>query len=230
MRKFIEWLKNLVFPINCVACGRENTLLCFGCRAQLKILRWQECPRCRKANIHGEVCCGKDFYLARLVVTFRYQQNDIIQKLVKQFKYRYSLELARYLRRALWKQVVEYFCPPDYIFVPVPLDKKRRRERGFNQAEVLLEGSGPTWNCLARKVNQRHQAGLPRAERLENVRGLFSLKDGFDLKGQRLLLIDDVATTCATLNECAKVLLAGGAKEVSALVLARGMTTRKLGN
>ncbi len=222
MRNFIKWVLNLVLPMRCVACGRDKTLLCYGCADKLKILRHQECPRCRKANKSGRVCCGTDFVLNRLVVTFRYQQNDIIQKLVKQFKYHYSLELARYLRRAMMKQIIEYFCPPDYIFVPVPLDKKRRRERGFNQAEVLAENIGPMWDCLQRKVHDRHQAGLNRRERLTNVIGLFSLKEGFDVRRKRLVLIDDVATTGATLNECAKVLLEAGAKEVSALVLARG--------
>lgn len=222
MKNLIRRILDFVLPQRCVGCSKEGILFCFECQRKLVKLAKQECPQCRRVNEGGRVCCGGFFRFSRLIVTFRYQQNDMIQKLVKQFKYKFSIELARILRREMFEQLMIHFNPLEYILVPVPLDKKRLKERGFNQALLLAENMGEVLDCLARKVNEKHQAGLKRAERLTNVQGLFSLKEGFELEGKRVILIDDIATTGATLNECAKVLIAAGAKEVSALVLARG--------
>lgn len=111
--------------------------------------------------------------------------------------------------------------------VPVPLHRLRQRERGFNQAEELALGLSedtkvPVVKALQRVVATRQQAHLTRAQRWENIRGAFSLAPKANVKGKRLILIDDVLTTGATVETCARVLQKAGAAEVVVLTVARG--------
>jgi ComF family protein len=112
------------------------------------------------------------------------------------------------------------------MIVPVPIHRSRLVHRGFNQAIILGErlsaGTGiPLYRTALRKVKDTvPQVGLPRAERLLNVRGSFAVSRREVVKDRRILLIDDVATTGSTINEAAKVLMKGKAQRVDALVLA----------
>jgi len=112
------------------------------------------------------------------------------------------------------------------LVVPVPLSKKRKKERGFNQAKILAYplakkvGVPFDTECIKRIKETRSQVGLTIKERKFNVANAFSTDQIF-VKSKRILLVDDVATTGATLNECAISLLQAGAKEVYALTLAR---------
>jgi ComF family protein len=110
--------------------------------------------------------------------------------------------------------------------VPVPLYHRRRRERGFNQARELARELGrarrlPVRDCLRRRRETPSQVGLRRGARWENMRNAFDLKGGFDVAGQNLLLIDDVFTTGATTNACARVLAAAGAGRLAVLTVSR---------
>ena len=119
--------------------------------------------------------------------------------------------------------------------IPVPLHRRRRRERGFNQARELADALGfPVIEALQRTRPTLAQAGLPAARRRSNVSGAFAPAEGRWLErwfrpgpsgvDGILLLVDDVATTGATLNECARALMAMGAGEVRALTAARAVT------
>jgi len=113
--------------------------------------------------------------------------------------------------------------------VPVPLARSRRRERGYNQSEVLAAGLGRRWNLpvradlLARTRATATQTRLTPGERLTNVAGAFRAVEaaGGRLRGAHVVLVDDVVTTAATLNACAAALVAGGARIVSYLTFAR---------
>lgn len=106
--------------------------------------------------------------------------------------------------------------------VPVPLHWIRQYRRGFNQAEELARGVGlPVVDALRRSRRTVTQTDLPEGQRLANVSGAFRLRRGVTICGQVLVLVDDVSTTGATLDACARVLLAGGAAEVRALTAAR---------
>lgn len=110
--------------------------------------------------------------------------------------------------------------------VPVPLYHRRLRMRGFNQARELAEGLGrtrkiPVRDCLRRDRETSSQTGLERAARWENVQGAFTVKGRFDVTGQNLLLIDDVFTTGATTNACARALAEAGAGRLAVLTISR---------
>lgn len=110
--------------------------------------------------------------------------------------------------------------------VPVPLYHRRLRTRGFNQAKELARGLGkardlPVRSCLRRDRETPSQTGLERRARWENMQNAFTLKGGFDVAGQNLLLIDDVFTTGATTNACARVLAEAGAGRLAVLTVSR---------
>ena len=115
--------------------------------------------------------------------------------------------------------------------VPVPLHRRRRRERGFNQAADLSRGLGlPLVHALRRARPTPPQVGLSAEERLDNVRDAFALRRTFSLRTLRqrvVVLVDDVATTGATLEACARVLRMAGASEVRALTAARVVSERR---
>ena len=108
------------------------------------------------------------------------------------------------------------------LVVPVPLHRRRRRARGFNQAEELARHLGLEWkNVLRRTRATSSQTDLPAARRHANVRNAFSLKKSHAVDGLTVLLVDDVSTTGATLNACAVALRRAGARDVRALTAAR---------
>jgi ComF family protein len=108
------------------------------------------------------------------------------------------------------------------LVVPVPLHVRRERARGFNQAEDLAHALGlPVSRALKRRRHTQSQTDLPAEQRHSNVRNAFRLRWGADVRGKCIVLVDDVSTTGATLDACARVLLKGGAREVRALTAAR---------
>jgi ComF family protein len=115
---------------------------------------------------------------------------------------------------------------PWHALVPVPLYHRRRRERGFNQASELARGVAmkrqiPVLECLYRYRETVSQTKLERAARWENMSGAFQMKRGFDVRGQNLLIVDDVFTTGATVNACAQALAEAGAGQLAVLTVAR---------
>ena len=113
------------------------------------------------------------------------------------------------------------------IVVSVPLHPKKKRQRGFNQAEIIAQETARLLeleyvkDALVKDRNTPPQTSMTADERRRNVRGVFSLKKREEVEGRRVLLVDDVYTTGATLRECSQVLIRGGAREVRALTLAR---------
>ena len=139
-------------------------------------------------------------------------------------KYDRRPSIARHLARRMRAAGTEVLAGAD-ILVPVPLHRSRQRERGFNQARQLAKHLGlPVVNALRRIRSTPSQADLPASKRLANVRGAFATRA--DVDGLTIVLVDDVATTGATLNACAAALLDAGAKEVRALTAAKAVARR----
>jgi ComF family protein len=139
-------------------------------------------------------------------------------------KYRREERLASYLGRRMAQ--AESSRPYDLI-VPIPLHKNRLRERGFNQALLLAREIGKAWKTevdpflLVKARPTPPQAALKGEERRKNLRGAFEVRRPERIEGKRVLLVDDVCTTGATLEEAFRTILKAGAQEVEALVLAR---------
>ncbi len=173
------------------------------------------CAHCREQTWH--------FDWARAA----YRTSGQVHEAVTGFKYHDQF----YRRAQLVAWLVEAFDRHAagqgwYALVPVPLHHRRRRARGFNHARELADGLGrarglPVLDCLVRARETPQQVGLSRQGRWENVAGAFRLKREFDLTGRPLLLIDDVLTTGATTNACARVLASAGAGRRAVLTISR---------
>jgi len=227
-----------LFPIFCLSCQKEGFWLCEKCLGQAKILDFQVCPVCEK-NItdKGFLCSdcqiSQKSPLTGLISAISYE-NPGVKHLVHHFKYRFISGIAEPLAKLIFKAWLQNDGPlPDFL-TPVPLHPRRLRWRGFNQSLLLAEKISsdlaplmnlPVLDILERKKYNQPQMNIKNyQERLENVKGIFGVKSNFDkkiIKNKTILIIDDIATTGATIFECAKVLKVNGAKKVFAAVVAR---------
>lgn len=238
---------SVIFPLNCLGCNQSGLLVCEKCLNSIDSLEFQECPGCRRRSVRGIFCgekCRQRLFadgccFNQLIVCSRYDKNGLLKKIIERFKYKFTEELSGVLSGMIVLQAEKLFKKNDQDsakmavetwIVPVPLHKKRRKERGYNQAELLSLGLVDSFGwkivrLLKRTFYTQPQAHLSRKERLKNLKDAFVLRKGVDgsfLAGKRIVLTDDVCTTGSTLNECAKVLKKAGAEEIVALVLARG--------
>ncbi|MBI5754376.1 ComF family protein [Candidatus Peregrinibacteria bacterium] len=242
--KFADLL-DFIFPKKCLGCGEEDGYLCPLCKEELRLLKMQCCPSCRTKNSDGKFCgkkptgdaspCVENFSFDQLLVCLEYSKMHLISKMIVQFKYRFSQDLALVLGKIMKHQLAIFsqslkIGGENLLLVPVPLSEKRLKYRGFNQALVLAEylvenfSGMQLFDCLGRKDGAQQQAGKLRSERLKNLQDKIFYKNEFGeiLKNKNVILVDDIATTGTTLNECAKILKANGAAKVCGLVLARG--------
>ena len=217
---------DLIYPPKCAICGTSGVFLCERCIATLPPTDGRRCDRCwlplRGPDCHA--CAEHPGLLAHLRSAYRYEGG--VRHAVHAFKFGGQSSLAPDLGRLLAEAYEQHRLEADVI-VPVPLTGSRRRIRGYNQAllvatELSKHTGVPVLEALRRKGHSATQAGSTSAEeRRRNVEGVFTPAKGQSVNGARVLLIDDVATTGATLNACAAVLLDGGAASVSGLTLAR---------
>jgi ComF family protein len=180
------------------------------------------CPRCGIPATAIEGPCGRCrtgetiFDYARSAVFF----NDTARELVHHLKYAGRVSLARPIGRILGQTIKEHDFSAAVV-IPVPLHRKRERERGFNQAQLIAKALPlpVDTSILRRRKNTVTQTGLSRSERSRNLAGAFEVFG--NLKGQTVLVIDDVLTTGATMNEIAKTLKRAGANRVEVVTFAR---------
>lgn len=226
---------DIIFPSHCMLCGtamgEAAARLCDPCDVVLaRERRTPACPKCARSVAPFEVsdgrckaCRGRRLPVVGMVRVATYA--DAFSTLVRSYKYhgRQSLEpalggwLAEAVDVAPWRDRVE-------AVVAVPTFWRRRVTRPLHAAEALAAVAAkglrlPNVSLLRRTKGGPHQIGLTYRERLQNVRGAFELRRSAALRDARLLIIDDVKTTGATVNECAKVLRRAGAAEVYAAVL-----------
>ena len=218
---------DLIFPKFCYGCRKIGEYLCSNCLKDISILKFQKCPKCMRRSSDGKFCkfkCKRSYYFDQLIVCSDYQKNPILNKIIHDFKYRYCKDLKDLLGSILDQQL-ENFDLKDYYLVPVPMHKSNLRERGFNQSLLLAEylKDFRLLDCLEKIELTQNQSKLNKKDRLINLNGSFSLKAKHKtgIKNKKIVLLDDVATTLSTLNECTKVLKNAGARTVTGLVLAR---------
>lgn len=225
---------DILFPVECLACGSENEWLCDKCLSNIKLQTEQTCPLCEKVSTpDGRTCfaCKKNSSLDALLVCASYREK-IISKTVHNFKYRFVENLSVPLGKIMVQKIAYSDIPLPDLLLPIPLHSKRLRWRGFNQASLLTKRLSAeiapgieipiSENILFRTRFTRAQMKIKNyQQRRANIRNAFEISDPEKIKGKTILLIDDIATTGATLFECAKTLKENGAREVFAIVIAR---------
>jgi ComF family protein len=224
--------------------GLSAILAEFLCGTCNRLIQWIHAPLC--------TCCGRPFdspqgvdhpcgdcredpggyNRARAAAVY----HGVFKALICAYKYQYRVELAMPLSRIMWRTLTRYWDPRQIdCIVPVPLHNRRLRERGFNQAELMLRAWPAVSQTAGRHqrppalwadnlVRSRYtppQIGLNRDQRVDNMLDAFQLSDPSAIRGCRILLVDDVLTTGATVNACTRVLLRAKAASVEVLTLAR---------
>lgn len=225
-----------LFPISCIACGKSGKWLCKKCLNKISLKTEQVCPYCeKKITPNGYTCfdCKEKFFLDGLLVAASYRDR-IISTAIHLYKYRFVEDFSRILGDIMLKSIRHSELPLPDIIIPVPLHKRRLRHRGFNQSELIAnyiaEKIAPGFpiaveNNLLERFRYTHPQMEIRnqAKRKKNIEKAFKIpKNKLELvNNKRILLVDDVTTTGATIFECAKTLKKSGASEVFATVIAR---------
>jgi ComF family protein len=236
----LRGLCDTVFPRICVVCGavlsgNRKDCFCFKCLSRISFVKPPICSCC---GLPFFDCGGTDhlcsecislpqyFSIARSVGRYETTLRDAIHR----FKYKGKIAVGEALGRLMAEYKFDSFSIEDYsLIMPVPLHRRRLRERGFNQSLVLAkEVAGRhsinlDFTTLKRVIYTEPQVNLDRKKRGSNVKGAFKITDSERVKGKRVVLIDDVYTTGSTLRECARVLIRSGAADVAALTLARAV-------
>ncbi len=218
---------DLLFPQHCVGCGKEGEFLCYSCRQSLPRITPPLCPRCGRPQPSGILCPSCVSWSAKIDgIRSPFRFDGTMREAIHQLKYRNLRALAVPLAKLLQDYLITNPVPAE-ILVPVPLHRKRLRERGYNQSSLLARQLGKLANlpvaddCL---IRQRHALSQARTatveERQSNVTDAFACRD-HRLRDKQVLLIDDVSTSGATLDACAAALKASGATSVWGLVMAR---------
>lgn len=246
-QRWLDAVLGFLYPEWCQICRAEpadaaNGYVGWSCQGGPQGVRWVDAPYCRRCGMpySGEIAVefecancrgaalGFDWARAAVVAT------PLVLDVVHRYKYNAAKWFEPFLSGLLAARAVSALAGAageagwDYL-VPVPLHPVKRRERGFNQAHRLALGlsqaSGvPLNERLLRRVEYTQtQTMLNRDQRAENVRDAFCLRPGADVRGRRVVLVDDVLTTGSTTSACARVLRDEGALEVGVWTVARGV-------
>ncbi|HPS21226.1 MAG TPA: phosphoribosyltransferase family protein [Candidatus Paceibacterota bacterium] len=213
---FINTILDVIFPVNCVSCGKPSEELCAICLRKF--------PENKNNN--------SDWIFS----LFEYQYPSV-KKSIWFLKYKNKKRLAKTFAELLYTKIVrelsslpeqEKFSNP--LLMPIPISAKRRRERGYNQTELLCQELlkldrerilSLEKTVLIKPKETEHQAQIKnKQERLQNIVGTYSLKNREKIKDRNIILIDDVTTTGATLEEAKKLLKKFEAKKIIAFTIA----------
>ena len=218
---------NLLFPQWCIGCAKEGSFICYSCRSSLPRVMPPLCPRCGRPQPSGILCSSCVSWQAEIDgIRSPFRFDGVMRQAIHQLKYRNLRALAAPLAQMLNDYLITNPMPGE-VLVPVPLHRKRLRERGYNQSSLLAKELGKLTNlpvvddCLIRQRPTLPQARTSTVdERQSNVADAFACYTQ-RLRDKQVLLIDDVSTSGATLNACAAALKAAGVTSVWGLALAR---------
>ena len=210
-----EQILNLIYPQVCGICGKgKNTYLCKKCENKLKAI----------------AIFGQDEYLDKYFENHYYifKYDNLIRNLIIDYKFNEKPYLYRSFLEFFNKYQKKYVQFEIYdIIIPVPISKKRNKERGYNQSLLIAREMAKNENVkLRNKViskvkNNNTQSKLNKEERAENVKNVYKITNNKEIIDKNILLIDDIFTTGATLNECSKMLKQAGTKKVDVLTIAK---------
>ena len=228
-----------VLPPQCPCCGKfleeGQQGFCSNCLSEIRWIKPPFCSICGTPFISGEIenhPCGacvihrKYFTIARALGAF----EGSLQAAIHRWKYEGKTHLTPFFADWMAEGLNRYWELNSVdLLIPVPLHPQRLRERGFNQALLLVKELSRRTDIpylktiLKKKKPTLPQVNLSGVEREKGLRGAFHVIEKGELSGKSVLLVDDVYTTGATVNECSKVLVRGGAERVDALTLAHAI-------
>ncbi len=218
--RVLERLLGYISPVECSQCTRPGKSVCDDCWQKLVPQRTPACFWCNSLTPEGKTCvrCARRTHIQGTTIPFRL--DGVVKVSVYGLKYDGDREVARLFADKLCshlpRQAFDAVCY-------VPATGRSQRKRGYNQAKLLAKEIAkithlPLDSALLR-LTHTDQIGLNRAQRLSSVKGNFIARGSY--AGKRLLLVDDVVTTGATLNECAYTLKIAGAKSIWAVAVAK---------
>jgi ComF family protein len=227
----LEPIYDLFYPPRCVSCQADTAYFCANCKAELSYIKPPVCNKCgypiAKQNSFCHQCQTNPLNYLNAIRSAAFFDYGALKTAIHQFKYQGITILYRDFAPMLADCYSDHQLNSDVI-VPVPLHKSRYKERGYNQAALLAQGLSKLIGLpVNRKALVRHritktQMTLKAEERKINVSNAFVCQSTA-LKGKKILLIDDVCTTGATLDACAQALKQANARAVYGLTLARAV-------
>lgn len=237
--RMLDWL----YPPRCRYCresiAQDQNYFCHACLQKIRLVSHPLCTTCGRPFLDtggDDHLCGAclarapHFHEARAWACYPSVEDGShpLREVLQRFKYGRKISLGKPLGRLMARGCGKFLSGhrADMI-IPVPLHPKRLRWRGFNQAVILGREVARQWKVpidpfiLERSRETPPQTQLDEEERRKNMRGAFFVSPAKSVAGKSVLLVDDVYTSGATVNECSRTLLRAGAKEVSVLTLAR---------
>ena len=219
---FLEKALTFIFPTTCGICGVIN--------------KGYLCKKCKKDLIFSNIflnqsdsyTCKKEYFIDEHFYLFSYE--GIIREKILQYKFNEQSYLFNTFSEFFVNNKKLYGFLKKYdIIVPVPISKLRKRERGYNQSELIakkiaaMESITFEPNILVKIKNNKSQSNLNKKQRLENVKNVYEIKNLQKIKEKNILIFDDIYTTGATTNECARILKKKGCKKVGVLTIAKDL-------
>ena len=216
MFNFIEKILDLIFPPVCGICNKEiNTYLCGKCEKEINKIT------CVGENKY------KDKYFSTHMYLFKYEgiiRNKIISYKFNDKPYLYKTFCEIFVKN---KKVCEFIKNYD-IIISVPMYKKKKNQRGYNQSELIAKETAKKVenieyrnDILIKIRNTAKQSSLNKEQRKENLKNAYVVNNNEYILNKNILIFDDIYTTGSTANECAKTLIEAGAKDVGILTIAR---------
>lgn len=218
--KFFESILDIIFPNVCCTCSKALTkheeIICFGCRSKLPKTNFYNSTDNELSNrLYGKIeteFCASYLY---------YYKSGITQKLLHQFKYNNFPEIGEMIGTWFGHDLIAKNTATRFdIIIPVPLHQKKERKRGYNQSQHFAKGISDAisipvdFNSLIRIEYQKSQTQKTKEQRWKNVHQAFFVTDPERIKNKRILLVDDVITTGATIEACGRQLLLNGANSI----------------
>lgn len=208
---------NLIYPPKCGICGKlSDEFLCKKCNIMLQ----------NQADFTVEKNQDNDKNFSELLYIFKYE--GIIRRIILKYKFQDKSYLYRTFVNFLLKDKNLFEILEKYdTIIPVPISKKRQKERGYNQSYLLAKEISKYTNlecesrCLFKIKDIIEQSKLNKEERIRNIQGVYELKNGQRLKNKKLLLLDDIYTTGSTANECCRILKEAEPKKIGVLTIAK---------
>jgi len=215
MKNFFNHILDFLYPNVCGICDEINkNSLCTKCNKKLK-----------QITKYKLIKYKNKFFDEHLYV-FKY--DGIIREKIIQYKFYKKSYIYKTFVKIILKNEKKYGFLENYdIIIPVPIHKKRKNERGYNQSCLIAKELGYNLcieymnNILYKKINNIMQSTLTQKQRIENVKNVYGIKNNKHIKNKKIILFDDIFTTGSTANECAKLLKKNGAKKILVLTLAK---------